>query len=297
MQAKTTLKSSEVYILIPIHNNITETRKCLNCIRTQTYSNYEVIVIDDGSIDNSSEIIINEFPDTTILQGDGNLWWAGSLYEGIEYVLKKAQPNDFVLILNNDLIFDNNYITNLVKSSKDNQGAVVGSLCKDQKTGAIIDSGVKIDWRNLKFDPKEVVDDGDNLIRDIDVLSTRGTLIPVNIILDIGNFIPDKLRHYLSDYEYTIRMKKHGYSLLTSKKAIVFLNSEITGFHIKWNEKYTLKDIYWAIFSIKSSSNLKAWLFFIYLCCPLPYKPLCYWRITCGKMVEIIKKYYKRKLS
>ena len=287
----------KVYILIPIHNNIAETRKCLSCIHTQTYTNYEVIVIDDGSTDNSSEIIKNEYPDTTILQGDGNLWWAGALYEGIEYVLKKAQQNDYVLILNNDLIFDNNYIINLVESSEDNQGAVVGSLCKDQKTGAIIDSGVKIDWRNLKFDPKEVVDDGDDLIRDIDVLSTRGILIPVNIILDIGNFIPHKLRHYLSDYEYTIRMKKHGYTLLTSKKATVFLNSEMTGFHLNWDEKYTLKDLYRTIFSIKSSSNLKAWLFFIHLCCPPSYKLSCYWRITCGKMIEVIKKYYMRKLS
>ncbi len=284
-------KSLKVYIIIPIHNNIAETRNCLSCIRTQTYTNYEVIVIDDGSTDNSSEIIRKEYSGTTIIQGDGNLWWAGALYEGIEYVLEKAQLNDYVLILNNDLIFDKNYITNLVESSEENQGAVVGSLCKCQKTGAIVDSGVKIDWKNLKFNLKEVVDDGDNLIRNIDVLSTRGILIPVNVISEIGNFIPDKLRHYLSDYEYTIRMKKRGYTLLTSKKAIVFLNSEVTGFHLNWNKKYTLKDIYWAVFSIKSSSNLKAWLVFIHLCCPLPYKPLCYWRITCGKMIGIIKKY------
>ena len=287
----------KVYILIPIHNNIAETKKCLSCIRDQTYTNYEVIIIDDGSTDNSSEIIKKEFPDTTIIQGDGNLWWAGALYEGIEYVLKKAQPNDYVLILNNDLIFDNDYITNLVESSENNQGAIVGSLCKDQKTGAIIDSGVKIEWNKLKFDPIEIVDDGDNLIRDIDVLSTRGILIPVKIILNIGNFIPHKLRHYLSDYEYTIRMKKHGYKLLTSKKAIVFLNSKTTGHHLKWDEKYTLKDLYRTIFSVKSSSNLKAWLFFIHLCCPPAYKLSCYWKITGGKMIQIIKKYYKRKLT
>ncbi|MDW7726676.1 MAG: glycosyltransferase family 2 protein [Candidatus Methanoperedens sp.] len=289
-------KPPKVHILIPIHNNITETRKCLNCIRDQTYTNYEVIVIDDGSTDNSTEIIRKEFSDTTILQDDGNLWWAGALHEGIEYVLKKAQPNDYVLILNNDLVFDENYIEILVESGERNQGVVIGSLCKDQETGAIVDSGVEIDWRNLKFDLIEVVDDGDDFVRDVDVLSTRGILIPVNVILDIGNFIPDKLRHYLSDYEYTIRMKKHGYTLLTSKKAIAFLNSEVTGFHLNWDGKYTLKDIYWAIFSVKSSSNLIAWLYFVHLCCPLPYKPICYWKITFGKMITIIKKYLDNNL-
>jgi GT2 family glycosyltransferase len=278
-----------VYIIIPVHNSIAETRKCLSCISTQSYTNYEVVVVDDGSTDNSSDIIRKEFPSTKIIQGDGNLWWGGGLYEGIKDVLNKALPSDYVLTLNNDITFDNDYIESLVESAEGNKGAVVGSLCKDQKTGAIVDSGVKIDWNNLKFDMIQVVDDGDDFIRDVDVLSTRGLIIPVSIILDIGNLIPDKLRHYLSDYEYTIRMKKHGYTLLTSKKAIAYLNSEVTGFHINWNGKNTLKEIYRAIFSIKSSSNLKAWVIFIHLCCPLHYKPICYWKITGGKMIELIK--------
>jgi GT2 family glycosyltransferase len=164
-------------------------------------------------------------------------------------------------------------------------------LCRDQKTGAIVDSGVKIDWEKLKFDIIEVVDDGDDFVRSIDVLSTRGLLVPINIISDVGNLIPNKLRHYLSDYEYTIRIKKYGHTLLTSKKAIAYLNSEVTGFHMNWEKKYTLKDIYWGIFSVKSSSNLKAWLFFLHLCCPLRYKPICYWTITGGKTIDIIRKH------
>jgi len=282
-------KPPKVYILIPIHNNITETRKCLGCIHDQTYTNYEVIVIDDGSTDNSSDIIRTEFPGTTILPGDGNLWWAGALYEGIEYVLKKAETCDYVLTLNNDLVFDSNYINILIEAGENNPDAIIGSLCLDQESGVIVDSGVVIDWKRLAFDLKDIGDDKDDFIRDIDVLSTRGTIFPINVILDIGNFIPNKLRHYLSDYEYPIRAKKHGFTLLTSKKAIAYLNSRRTGFHISIDKKTTLSDIYKSIFSIKSSSNLKSWIIFIHLCCPLKYKLICYSTLIGKRMKWAIK--------
>ncbi len=292
LQAVIKLKKNnmdKVYILIPIHNNIAETIACLNSIRDQTYTSFEVIIIDDGSTDNSSEIIRKEFPETTILQGDGNLWWAGALFKGIEYAINKAEQTDYVLTLNNDLVFDNDYLKFLIEASKNNGDAIVGSLCLDKKTGAIVDSGVLIDWGKLRFDLKLISNENDDLIRSIDVLSTRGTLIPINVILNIGNFIPDKLRHYLSDYEYTIRAKKYGYTLLASKRAIAYLNMETTGFYYQPKEKYTLKDIYNSMFATKSYDNLKAWLNFIYLCCPARYKPICYTRIIGGKVKWIIK--------
>ena len=277
-----------LYILIPIHNNIDETLKCLSCIRTQTYTDYEVIVIDDGSTDNSSEIIKNEHPETTILHGDGNLWWGGALHSGIKYVLKRAYNSDYVLMLNNDLVFEPDYFETMVKGAGINPDTALGSLCKNEKTNALVNSGVIIDWKRLSFTHKEVKDDGDDFIHNIDVLSTRGLIVPVHIIKNVGNFIPDRIPHYLSDYEYTIRIKKCGWKLLTAKKAVVYLNVNQTGIHTKWTEKLTSKSIFETIFSLKSSSNLKSWLWFIHTSCPRRYKPICYWKITGGKVLEII---------
>jgi GT2 family glycosyltransferase len=277
-----------LYILIPIHNNIKETVKCLTCINNQTYTNYEVVIVNDGSTDNSSEIIKEKFPKSTILEGDGNMWWAEALNKGIEYVFTTAKKRDYILILNNDLVFDNNYLKNIVNVADQNQDAIIGSLCKNQKTGTLVDSGVIIDWKKLSFSHKEVVDDGNDLIQDIDVLSTRGLIVSTDIIKNIGNFIPNRIRHYLSDYEYTIRIKNHGYRLLTSKKAVVYVNTETTGIHTIWDNKPGLKNVLTAIFSLKSSSNLKSWLFLIHLCCPSNYKIHCYWKITGGKVLEII---------
>ena len=278
-----------IYVLIPIHNSIEETMKCLNCIDKQTYTDYEVVIINDGSTDKSREVIKEKYPEVTILEGDGNMWWAGALHAGIEYVLEKAFNFDYVLMLNNDLVFKPDYFEVLIHGADINPDTAVGSMCKDQKTGSLVDSGVTIDWKRLNFTHREVLNDDDDFIRDVDVLSTRGLIVPVYIIKEIGNFIPNRIRHYLSDYEYTIRIKRYGWKLLTAKNAVVLLNTEVTGIHTKWTEKLTTKSIFETIFSLKSSSNLKSWLWFIYTSCPWRYKAPCYWKITGGKVLEILR--------
>lgn len=277
-----------LYVLIPVHNNVENTMKCLDCISEQIYIDYEVVIVNDGSTDESSEVVKEKYPDIIVLEGDGNLWWAGALYKGIEYVLEKAFNTDYILILNNDLIFNKHYFTNLVNGADINPDTALGSLCRNQKTGKIVDSGVVIDWMRLKFTHKEVKDNGD-FIRNIDVLSTRGLIVPVYIIKHVGNFIPHRIKHYLSDYEYTIRIKNAGYRLLTVKSAVVLLDTEQTGIHTDWNDNITVKSLFDTIFSTKSSSNLKSWLWFIHLSCPSNHKLSCYWKITFGKVLEIIR--------
>jgi len=285
-------ENRKVHILIPIHNDIAETRKCLSCVHAQTYTNYEVVVIDDGSTDKSSEIIKNEYPDTTILQGNGNLWWAGALFMGIEHILKEATDKDFLLILNNDVTFDEKYIETLINCSKDYQNAIIGSLCIDSESGNITDSGPIIDWSKLKFSIKPPIDDNKDVIEGLDTLSTRGVLIGISIIKKVGNFIPEQLPHYASDYEYFIRAKKMGYELVMSKKAVVFSNSSTTGIH-HLDGVNGIKGLYNYLFSIKSTANVIIWLRFIKLCCPSRYKLKNYLRIiarACGATIIVMFK-------
>lgn len=45
-----------ISIIIPVYNNKQYLGSCFNSISSQTYTNFEVIIIDDGSIDGSGEI-------------------------------------------------------------------------------------------------------------------------------------------------------------------------------------------------------------------------------------------------
>ena len=49
-----------ISVIVPVYNTAKWLRKCLDSIRTQTYSHLEIICVNDGSTDNSSEIL-NEY--------------------------------------------------------------------------------------------------------------------------------------------------------------------------------------------------------------------------------------------
>jgi glycosyltransferase involved in cell wall biosynthesis len=48
---------NKVYIVIPVHNRINDTIKCLDSIYRQNYKDIQVVVIDDGSTDSTKKKI------------------------------------------------------------------------------------------------------------------------------------------------------------------------------------------------------------------------------------------------
>ena len=72
------MKKNKVSILIPVYNRIEITKKGISQIflslsQLHISDIYEVIVIDDGSTDGTSDWIKQKYPQTIILYGDGNL--------------------------------------------------------------------------------------------------------------------------------------------------------------------------------------------------------------------------------
>jgi GT2 family glycosyltransferase len=70
---------------------------CLNALRAQTVRNFEILLVDNASHDNSLELLARDYPEVTVIPLQDNLGFAGGSNVGL-----RAARGDIVSLLNND---------------------------------------------------------------------------------------------------------------------------------------------------------------------------------------------------
>jgi GT2 family glycosyltransferase len=245
-----------VFVLIPVFNRLTQTQRVVEALKQQTLVKHLIIIIiNDGSTDGTHEYLTRE-SGIIGLAGDGNLWWAGAIQKGLEYV-RNQQPSktDYVLFLNNDVWFDKAYIETLIAVSQAHEDAAVGSVIYDtSKNPQLTSLGPRVNINRVAvWDVLSELSDTERRhpksIYSVDALSGRGTLYPVFLFQRFGEMRPRLLPHYYADYEVAMRFRRGGVRLLVPPTAVVYSESEFGNdiSSLGWWTRH---------FSRRSSSNL-----------------------------------------
>ncbi len=90
-----------VDIIVLNWNGKADTLICLDSLSRLVYDRYRVIVVDNGSIDDSVATIRAVFPGLPLVETGRNLGYAGGNNAGLRYALEH-DPADYIFILNND---------------------------------------------------------------------------------------------------------------------------------------------------------------------------------------------------
>ena len=272
--------SDTLYILLPVHNRCSTTAGFIDCLERQIFTEYHLVLIDDGSDDGTSDMVHNRVKQLTVLEGDGSLWWAGALQKGYEWL--KAHPEthgEMVLIMNDDTSFQPDFLargTELLRSRPD---TLLLAHCFSQQTGVLLDSGTHVDWMRLIFENAEAPER-------INCLSTRGLFLRVSDFIRIGGFYPRLLPHYGSDYEFTIRARRKGFALTVEPTLKLWVDTATTGYHE--TGAGTFVSSVQQLFSNRTLANPVRWAWFILLACPLPWKLLCLLRVGWGTLLHFL---------
>lgn len=247
-----------IFVVTPVHNRREVTRRFLQCLRNQSYKDFEAIVVDDGSTDGTCHMIQNDFNDVTLLTGDGTLWWTGGTNKGLTHVLDKAKEDDYVLIINDDVVIGPEYIDRLHTFACRHPRSLVGSVIVDVDAPEIISDGGRI--RNWITAKKYALNAGeplssfpDTTFYPVSQLTGRGMLAPVRVFREIGLYDAKRFRHR-GDTEWPVRAQKNGYQLLIYYGAVVASHRELT--HPTERGQFRLSDFRRYFFDFRSSGSI-----------------------------------------
>ncbi len=240
--------TEKIHVLLPVHNRREITRHFISCLREQTYTNFHLILIDDGSSDGTSDMVLQALPDATAIRGTaGNWWWAGSLHRAYEWLMHAGTENDsFVLIANDDTTFASDFLETGISVLRRNPRSLLLSRIKERKCGEVMNSGVHANLKRLVF---EIAREG----QIVNCLSTKGLFLRWGDMKNIGGFHPFLLPHYWSDYEYSIRAHHRGYSCITDPSVVLSADTNTTG--IRKIDQLSGWNYFRTLFSPKTTAN------------------------------------------
>lgn len=107
-----------VWVVLVSWNSRDDVIRCLEYLRFQQYSLLHVVVVDNGSLDNTASIIRSRFPHVSLFALPRNEGFARAANLGMQHALD--QNADYVLLLNPDTRFDDDIVNRLVQYAEAN---------------------------------------------------------------------------------------------------------------------------------------------------------------------------------
>lgn len=231
------MKFPQISIIILNWNGWQDTLECLESLVKISYPNYEVMVIDNASQDNSVKKIkewkkkrlIKKF---SLIENDKNYGFAEGNNIGIRKILKENQ-SPYILILNNDTVVDKKFLNELVKlAESQTKIGIVGPkiyLYPPKKDKEIIQScGADIDLlrgKLVSYGDGEVNQGQFEKTKEVGYVYGTCFLAKSEVFKKIGFF--DKKYHiYAEEADFCLRAKKVSYSIYYAPKAIIWHKGE-----------------------------------------------------------------------
>ncbi len=242
MKKENNRASASIFIIIVNWNNFSDTVECIDSLLLNKYNNKKIILIDNGSSDNSVQKIrewiklknCDDF--ITILQIEQNIGFGGANNKGIQYALDNNA--DFILLLNNDTVVTEDFIDKLITTSLINKKiGVIGCRIHyyNNKEQVWFSGGIINYFKGAFYHKTDICS---NLIES-DFITGCLMLIPSEVFKAVG-FFDENYFLNVEDIDFSCRVKEAGYSLIVNCNVIIYhkVSASIGGLYSMRNQYY-----------------------------------------------------------
>lgn len=203
----------KVGIVIVNYNGREYQNECIRSIYEMNYRNFEIIVVDSNSQDDSVKMLLEEFPNVTVLIQNENVGVARGNNIGIKYVIDHGM--EYTLLLNNDTVLDKNLLSNLLCKASE-KTITVPKIYYYNPSNLLWFAGGNINWKKIetvheKYRETESIEE--TTPRYITYSPTCCMLIHNSIFQNVG-MIDENYFMYYDDTDFCVRLIENGVSIL-----------------------------------------------------------------------------------
>lgn len=207
----------KVSIVLINYNGYRDTIECLQSLREISYTNYEVIVVDNASTNESVKEIRDFIGEGEILiPSEVNGGFSAGNNIGIKYALGRGA--EYCLLLNNDTVVEASFLEDLIAPFSSNRkcGLTIGKILYESKRDTVWYAGGDINSRTARTQHWHYRKKDEGLPEKIEPVSfATGCCMCLsrNAIETVG-FMNEDYFMYVEDAEYCMKLKSAGFELL-----------------------------------------------------------------------------------
>ena len=213
----------KISVIIVNYNGKKLLEKCLESLFKINYNNFEVILVDNNSTDESIEFVIKNHPNVIVVKLDSNKGFAEPNNIGA-----KIAKGEYLLFLNNDTVTTTNFISEMVKVLEKDEKIAICQILLSKPDGNIDSSGDFIDKMGIVYNSKTKTDE----IKEISSARGASMLIRKKIFDKLGGF-DEKFFFSFEDVDLGWRSWILGYKVVIVPNSIVYHSAGKTSSNFK----------------------------------------------------------------
>ena len=217
---------------------------CLSSLDRQTYRDFEVILVDNGSSDGSVAYVRKWYPSVILVETGKNLGFAGGTNAGI-----RVARGEFIFTLNNDTITDPHLLEEIVRPMQLDPSVGMCAAKMIFPDGRINSTGICISLSGAAWD--QGIDEPDHGQYDVteEVFGpcAGAALYRSSMLDEIGLFDEDFFL-YMEDVDLAFRARLSGWTCIFVPTArVVHIHRGTAGFNTDISIYYGNRNLIWYV--------------------------------------------------